>query len=203
MTAELWTGDFGNEYTKRQDLTIESRKNLFEKALNRVYGIRSVIEFGANVGDNLRALRELLPDATMTGVEPNKEAYEIMMDRVMAPAPGYWFCNSSIQDWVSEEQFDLVLTRGLLIHIPPSDLGKAYAAIYNASSRYILLAEYYSPNPVMIPYRGQDDQLWKRDFAGEMLHLYPRLKLIDCGFISRHDPQYPQDDVSWFLLSKK
>ena len=197
MTAELWAGDFGNEYTRRQELTIESRKNLFEKALNRVYGIRSVLEFGANVGDNLKALRELLPDAVLAGVELNADAAAVLAESGVDAT-----YNTSIQDWTSEEQFDLVLTRGLLIHISPSDLGKAYAAIYNASSRYILIAEYYSPTPIMIPYRGHDDQLWKRDFAGEMLHLYPRLKLIDCGFVSRHDPQYPQDDLNWFLLSK-
>ena len=32
---------------------------------------------------------------------------------------------------------------------------------------------------------------------------YNDLKLIDYGFSYRRDPNFPQDDISWFLLEKR
>jgi spore coat polysaccharide biosynthesis protein SpsF len=54
----------------------------------------------------------------------------------------------------------------------------------------------------MIPYRGNEDRLFKRDFAGEMLNKYSDLSLVDYGFSYRKDPIFPQDDITWFLLEK-
>ena len=74
--------------------------------------------------------------------------------------------------------------------------------MYRASRRYVLIAEYYNPAPVAIPYRGHENKLFKRDFAGEMLERYTDLHLVDYGFAYRRDPVFPQDDISWFLLEK-
>ena len=57
-------------------------------------------------------------------------------------------------------------------------------------------------SPVAIAYRGDDDRLYKRDFAGEMLDKYNDLRLIDYGFSYRRDAAFPQDDITWFLLEK-
>lgn len=65
-----------------------------------------------------------------------------------------------------------------------------------------MVAEYYNPTPVTIPYRGHAEKLYKRDFAGEMLDLYPELRLIDYRFHYHKDPLFPQDDITWFLMSK-
>jgi spore coat polysaccharide biosynthesis protein SpsF len=62
--------------------------------------------------------------------------------------------------------------------------------------------EYYNPSPVSVPYRGHNDRLFKRDFAGEMLNKYPNLKALDYGFVYRRDPNFPLDDVTWFLMEK-
>jgi pseudaminic acid biosynthesis-associated methylase len=91
----------------------------------------------------------------------------------------------------------------VLIHIDPGRLRDAYAALYNASRRYICLAEYYNPAPVEVTYRGHQGKLFKRDFAGEMLDLYGDLRLLDYGFQYRRDPLFPQDDLTWFVLEKR
>ena len=65
------------------------------------------------------------------------------------------------------------------------------------------MAEYYSPAPVEVSYRGYSNKLFKRDFAGEMLKNYTDLELIDYGFLYHGDPAFPQDDINWFLLKKK
>ena len=73
--------------------------------------------------------------------------------------------------------------------------------MYDWSNRFILIAEYYNPTPMAISYRGNDDRLFKRDFAGEFLDLFPDVVLRDCGF-AYHRGTFPQDDITWFLLEK-
>jgi spore coat polysaccharide biosynthesis protein SpsF len=90
----------------------------------------------------------------------------------------------------------------VLIHINPEQLDLVYQKLNASSKKYILIAEYYNPSPVMIPYRGNEDRLFKRDFAGEMLEKYTDLSLVDYGFAYRKDPIFPQDDITWFLLEK-
>jgi hypothetical protein len=67
----------------------------------------------------------------------------------------------------------------------------------------MLIAEYYSPVPIEISYRGHEQRLFKRDFAGELLGTFPDLRLVDYGFSYRNDPVAPQDDITWFLLEKQ
>jgi spore coat polysaccharide biosynthesis protein SpsF len=81
-------------------------------------------------------------------------------------------------------------------------LQKVYERLYASSKKYICIMEYYNPTPIPISYRGHEGYLFKRDFAGEMMDLYPPLKLIDYGFIYHRDNNFRQDDETWFLLSK-
>ena len=110
---------------------------------------------------------------------------------------------SSIIEFETTHQWDLTLTKVVLIHIHPDLLPEVYNRLYRFSKRYILLCEYYNPVPVSVVYRGNTSKLFKRDFAGEMLDLYPDLRLIDNGFVYHRDPKYSlQDDMNWFLLEK-
>ncbi len=197
---EMWRGKFGDEYTTRNQRDQRNDTAFFAKALARTHGIKSILEIGAGDGSNLGAISRLLPDVDATAIEINKEAAEQIQFAT------FWkhvdVHNCSIFKWKSPSNpFDLVLTKGLLIHIPPRDLRKAYARIVGAAGRYILLCEYYAPTLTMIPYRGENDRLWKGDLAGELLEMYPKtLRLLDYGFTYRRDPNWPQDDLNWFLL---
>lgn len=193
---EAWKGPMGDHYTTRQTLPIETRRAWLERALIKCNPFpETIIEFGANAGDNLRALRQLLPDAHLTGVEINGKAARQMEADIVMPA--------SVLDFPEGESWELCMTRGLLIHVPPEKLPIAYATLYRCSERHILIAEYYSPQPRVIPYQGQVNLLWARDFAGEMLTAYRDLRLVDYGFIYHRDPVVPQDDITWFLLKKE
>ena len=85
---------------------------------------------------------------------------------------------------------------------PAGRPGRGYQRLHDCSRRYVLVAEYYNPSPVAIPYRGHDDRLFKRDFAGELLERYDDLRLVDYGFVYHRDPVFPLDDITWFLLEK-
>ena len=79
---------------------------------------------------------------------------------------------------------------------------KIYELLYKTSKKYICIAEYYSPYPDGVEYRGYRDKLFKR-FAGEMLDKFKDLRLVDYGFIYHRDAIFPLGDVNWFLLEKK
>lgn len=195
----LWAGDFGTEYAQRNrgDALVASNVALFEKVLARTEGVSSVLELGCNVGNNLRALRELLPEADLRGVEINPAAAA----EVRAWG-GAEVDVASILGYEPRAQADLCFTKGVLIHIDPSRLAEVYATLSAASSRYVMVCEYYNPTPVEVHYRGHDHALFKRDFAGEILDATPGLRLVDYGFTYHRDPVAPLDDSTWFLMER-
>jgi pseudaminic acid biosynthesis-associated methylase len=197
----FWAGNFGTEYISRNqgDALLASNLNFFNKSLARVESLTSCIEFGANIGMNLRAIKLLYPQSALNAIEINHDAAKELADFI-GDTNVY---EGSIFDYPVKEQFDLSLIKGVLIHINPDMLSKVYQQLYDASNRYILVCEYYNPSPVSINYRGHTDRLFKRDFAGEMLDTFNDLKLIDYGFSYKRDPSFPQDDITWFLMEKK
>ncbi len=196
----FWAGSFGNEYIdrNRSDEYLASNLAFFSKALKQTGEIASLIEFGANIGMNLRAIQLLFPKMDLWGIEINQQAAR-QLGKVIGENN---VINMSILDYQSTQQFDMSLIKGVLIHINPEMLSIVYENLYRASRRYILICEYYNPTPVAIEYRGHSDQLFKRDFAGEMLEKYEDLSLRDYGFSYRRDPSWPQSDITWFLLEK-
>ena len=113
--------------------------------------------------------------------------------------PEYNIVNSTILNFKSHKKYDLVLCKGVLIHINPKQLKKIYEKIFNLTNKYILIAEYFSPKPEMIRYRGFKNKLFKRDFTFEILQNHKQLKLINYGFVY-HKDKYPIDNINWFLL---
>ena len=197
----FWAGDFGIEYIQRNqgDALLASNLDFFTKALRGTRGIKSCIEFGANIGMNLKAMNLLYPQIDAHGIEINAEAAKLL-GTAIPPAHVH---NTSILDFAPTRQWDLALIKGVLIHIKPEALPQVYDKLVASTRRYLMVAEYYNPAPVTIPYRGHSDRLFKRDFAGEIMAAHPQLQLVDYGFVYRRDPNFPQDDVTWFLMEKK
>lgn len=194
----FWAGTFGNDYINRNNnsLIIAANINLFSKILNKTSEIQSVIEFGSNIGLNLKAIKQLLPNAELCGIEINEQASAILKEHADK------VYNQSILEFIMDYKRDLVLIKGVLIHINPDELENVYQKLYDTSKKYILIAEYYNPTPVVLPYRGHNEKLFKRDFAGEILDKFNDLELVDYGFSYHRDPNFPQDDINWFLLRK-
>lgn len=197
----FWAGDFGNEYIGRNNSKeiIASNLNFFSKALNQAGKPESIIEFGANIGMNLQAIKLLFPSIKLHGIEINERAAEELGMNIGKEN----VTNSSIFDYSVDEKFDVTLIKGVLIHINPDMLPLVYQKLYEASKKYILVCEYYNPSPVSISYRDHQDRLFKRDFAGEILEKYSDLILVDYGFVYKRDISFPADDITWFLLKKK
>lgn len=197
----FWAGEFGDDYISRNiglD-ALASNINFFVRSLKVAGKLNSCLEFGANAGVNLHALKLLFPNIELRAIEINKKAIA-ELSKFIPPTKIF---DGSILDYEAKYQVEMSLVKGVLIHINPDLLPRVYEKLYQSTSRYILVAEYYNPTPVSIPYRGHQDRLFKRDFAGELLESYDDLKLIDYGFLYKGDPAFPQDDITWFLLEKK
>jgi spore coat polysaccharide biosynthesis protein SpsF len=181
----FWAGDFGTDYIQRNqgDALLASNLDFFAKSLRCARGINSCIEFGANIGMNLKALKLLHPSIDVHAIEINSEAAK-HLGTFIPPAQVH---NTSILDFAPARQV----------------LPQVYDKLVTACGRYLMVGEYYNPAPVAIPYRGHSDRLFKRDFAGEIMDRHPQLQLVDYGFAYRRDPNFPQDDITWFLMENR
>ena len=196
---KFWATDFGNEYLKRNEgeELIASNIALFSKILRSTPNIKSVAELGCNIGLNLSALNRIHKKFDIRGYEINPMAAKVAADQTLAE-----IVNTTITEPLAiDKKFDLTFTKGVLIHINPDKLNTVYENLYALSSRYIMVCEYYNPSPVSIEYRGHQERLFKRDFAGELISKY-KLRLLDYGFNYHQDSYYTNDDTTWFLLEK-
>lgn len=196
----FWAGEFGNEYVHRNqnDRLFISNLRLFSLILSKLGPVNSLLEFGANIGMNIRAIQQLCPKIACSALEINAaaaaELRKLNCEQVYQQA---------LADFKLDYPRDVVLVKGVLIHLSPEQLNTVYDILYAASRRYICIAEYYNPAPVSISYRGHTNKLFKRDFAGEMLDRFSDLSLVDYGFCYRRDVHFPQDDLTWFILEKR
>ena len=165
----------------------------------RITKIESIFEFGSNVGLNLLALTNLLPlVGDLSAIEINFEAYKELRKNL----PNAKVYNQSILDFEVGYKRDLVIISCVLIHINPDELKHVYQKLYDCSKKYLLASEYYNPTPVEVEYRGHSGKLFKRDFAGEIMDMYPDLQLVDYGFWYHRDNVFPGGDSTWFLMKK-
>lgn len=160
-TAELWTGEFGSEYTRRNATTPDARRQMWKMLLPR--GCESVLEVGANIGLNLEAIGSI-SDAELYAVEPNDMAREELIANEFVHERNV---RADYADKIGfpDEICDLVITSGLLIHIPTDKLLPSMKEIHRCAKRWIISAEYFAPSEEMIQYRGHMNALWRRDYG--------------------------------------
>jgi ubiquinone/menaquinone biosynthesis C-methylase UbiE len=171
MNKKLWKG---SDYLDRNPKTGAEQDALYlgyfgltrttmnERFLKDIPKDTSILEVGCGSGCELDLLRGM-GFTNLKGVDINPKAVEFCrgkgLDVVVADAEALPFGDSS---------FDLVMTNGLLIHIPLEKLEKAMDEIVRVSREYVLGFEYWRYRFTMVPYRGRDDQMW----AGPYLKAY-------------------------------
>ena len=203
---QFWSEKFGDDYI---DINSHFRlKNsndaFFKKIFKFIKNIDSCLEVGANIGLNLISLKKIFESQNQFAIEINSKACNKLTETI----PEKNIFNGSILDFDINKSdfvcksFELVLSKTFLIHIEPRALNSVYEKLFNLSEKYILICEYFNPEPIEIIYRGHREKLFKRDFAFEMIKKFD-LKLNDYGFAYHLDKEYPQDNINWFLLEKK
>ena len=74
---EAWEGELGNAYIERNgDKTLQSRIAMWRRILRDITP-ETILEVGANIGLNIRALRKVT-EAKLSAVEPNNAARRVL-----------------------------------------------------------------------------------------------------------------------------
>ena len=198
-----WTGAFGDAYTERNaadESHVKLRVDMWRRVLHPLSATppASCLEVGANVGINLRALREIHA-IEMHALEPNAKAREILIrDRVV---PSGRVLDGTVERIdLADESIDLVFTSGVLIHVDPERLEAACREMHRVARRYLLTIEYFASEPETKTYRGRQGLLFKRDFGAFWLDLFPALTVVDYGFFWKR--MTGLDNLTWWLFTK-
>ncbi len=103
----FWAGEFGDDYlTRNQSQQLRaSNLALFSKIISNTKKISSAIEFGANIGLNLRTLKQLFSEIDLAAVEINNAAVE-----KLKKIDGVRIYNRSIHDFFFFFLYDFVFT---------------------------------------------------------------------------------------------
>ena len=203
----IWSGDFGKDYTNRNPHSSEEMNTLYQKnfgvtrtEMNQQFigdldRSMKILEVGANVGAQLQCLQDM-GFKNLHGIELLDYAVELAkkMTRDINIIQG-----SAFDIPFEDGSFDLVFTSGVLIHISPSDIGGALKEIHRATKKYIWGFEYFAENYTEVKYRGNENLLWKTDFAKLYLDNFKDLRLVkEKRFKYKND----ENVDSMFLLEK-
>jgi len=199
---KFWAKTYAEDYIIRNsefdhELGAEAWAKMLQGTGNNV---RTVLEFGCNIGRNIEQIKRALPDVKPSVIEISEPAFKYVTSR-------YEFANAfrgAILDSKFEENgFDLVFTIGVLIHINPDQLLAHMKKMFEYSSKYILMGEYFNRTPMSIEYRGEKDRLFKRDFGKLFIDNFD-VKLVDYGFLWSHIYEPAGfDDITWWLFEKR
>ena len=202
-TLSHWKGEFGDAYTGRNEVSAEKLRQLTAawQAILRTMETdapKSILEVGANIGLNLRALRPI-SSAEFYAVEPNAKARERLLDDNIV-ARDHLFDAAVGELPLADSHVDLCFTSGVLIHVPPGDLLDSCREIHRVSRTYVLCMEYFAAEPETKQYHGLGDLLFKRDFGSFYLENFPDLDVVDYGFFWK--PATGLDNITWWLFRK-
>lgn len=193
--SNLWTGKFGDDYTRRNASHDNgARVQMWRMLLPR--HCESVLEVGANIGQNLEAIDQFA-NCELYACEPNELAREELTEWIPAT-----HVTADYADKLSfpDDVADLVFTSGVLIHIAPDKLMASMREIHRCARRWIICGEYFAPSEEMIPYRGHDNAMWRRDYGSLWLDNFPDLHAQCCMFSWKR--MTGLDNLTFWVLEK-
>jgi pseudaminic acid biosynthesis-associated methylase len=197
----FWSKEYAEEYRKKNSsFNLEKGIRGWAEMLHKASEINSLLECGCNIGRNINFLNYLIPEAKKSVIEISPEAYNFVTKQYKIDRS---FNGPIIEADFEKASFDLTFTSGVLIHIHPDDLLNNMKKLYELSSKYILIGEYFNRTPVMIEYQGLQNKLFKRDFGKLFVENFD-VTIVDYGFLWGHiyDPA-GFDDFTWWLFEKR
>jgi len=196
----FWANDYALEYiNKNKSFNSELGIEGWQKMLQKVKNVSSLLECGCNIGRNINFLNSVLPDAQKSIIEISNPAYQFVTSNYEITSS---FNGPILNSNFKNESFDLTFTIGVLIHISPDDLIQNMTKLYDYSKKYILIGEYFNRTPVMIEYQGQQNKLFKCDFGKLFIENF-NVTLVDYGFLWGHIYDSAGfDDITWWVFEK-
>jgi pseudaminic acid biosynthesis-associated methylase len=196
----FWAKEYAIDYiVKNSNFNHKLGVEAWVEMIKKTSRIQNILECGCNIGRNIQFLNEILPNTSKSIIEISKPAFDYVKEKYILQD----YFNGSILDSKFNNKFDLVYTMGVLIHIHPKDLNKNLEKIFNYSSKYILIGEYFNRTIVSLNYQGQKNKLFKMDFGKLIMENFP-VELVDYGFLWGHIYDSAGfDDITWWLFIKK
>lgn len=205
----VWGSDHGFRYVIHhmgEDWKNNIRRiPVWTQFLAQVPDVASICEFGCNIGANLKAINHLKPEIALTGIEINPHAVTLLQKENV----GDIHC-ASILDADLGQQYDMVFTRGVLIHINPDEVPTVMHNMAKHARRYVLIYEHYSANPhnltaykplskEVVPDEGY--QFWG-DFSGDFQSLYPDWQVVATGVDDTLNKVPEEGDLHWTIFRR-
>lgn len=161
-------------------------------------GVTSYLDCGSNIGRNTAVLKKILPLSNANIIEIAELPFRICTTTFEIEDSFL----GSIKDARFKKLFELVFSMAVLIHVHPDELLETMRNMFNLSSRYIILGEYFSRTPIMINYRGEEDKLFKMDFGRYFVENFD-CSVIDYGFLWGNEfDDAGFDDITYWVFEK-
>jgi len=197
---KIWRTDFGENYNIRNmysnnELDSEykkamgiSRTEMMQRFVSDFDRNIKILEVGCNIGIMMVNLQEM-GFKNLYGIEIQPKAIEHALERTK----GLNITEASAYEIpFKDDEFELVFTTHVLIHLDPEKISTALKEIYRCSGKYIFGNEYYADN-------GQNNIAWKRNFSELYSDLFPDLLLIK----EERYPYLSNNNVDTAFLFKK
>ncbi len=150
--SELW-----KKYTDDNEDKLQTNLSQFIYHTCVALGAKRICEAGCNVGNNLSSFDNELE---VWGFDKNNYAIEKAIEKLPE-------INFKIEDInktsFPDSHFDIVFTRGVLIHIPNSNVNEAMNELFRISKKWIFNLEYFGADGEMINWKRGDDLCWYRN----------------------------------------
>ena len=149
--------DLWNKYTDENKENISGDISNFLYYLSIALGTKKICEAGCNIGNNLTAFPS---DYSVYGFDLNDSALEKAKKR----HPNFTFEHGSLNKIPFPDSFfDLIFTRGVLIHIKADLLDEILTELLRTTKKWIINLEYHGEDGKMIKWKRGNELLWYRN----------------------------------------
>ena len=124
---------------------------------------KSILEVGCACGPNLYLLAKRFPEATIWGIDINRQAIDYGQERFCkAGMKNVWLCIGRADNLLfAENSFDVVFTDATLIYVGPDKIKGVLERMLDIAKKGLVLVERQRNGDVSV-YR---DSLWQRDYV--------------------------------------
>lgn len=197
----FWSEQYAKDYIdKNSEFDLGKGVQAWNHMLAKTHEVSSILECGCNIGRNIEFLNYAFPNLKKSIIEVSSPAYSTVTNKYNLDQS---FNGTIMESNFREKTFDLVFSMGVLIHIQPGMLLQNIEKMFLYTKKYILIGEYFSREPVMLQYQGEDNKLFKRDFGKLLMDNFP-LNIVDYGFLWGYEYDNAGfDDITWWLFEKQ
>lgn len=145
------------KYTDDNEASSQDELAKFIYHITIALDAKRICEAGCNVGNNLACFPST---SDVHGIDLSDHALE----KARKKYPSFNFKQESITDIsYPDSYFDLVFTRGVLIHIPENEMDVVLKQLARISKKWIFNLEYFGKDGEMIKWKRGDNLLWYRN----------------------------------------